>query len=181
MFMAGQHRYGDFGNARVLEKSYLGGQLAMVVLLPADDVTALDELEAMLTDRLLDAWLEKLQDREVWLYLPKFRIERQFKLVESLRAMGIRRAFDREQANFSGMSEQREIYLADVLHKAFIDVAEQGTEAAAATVFFGGGMGGFEPPKPVIFRADHPFLFLIRDTRTGSILFLGRLNDPTAR
>jgi serpin B len=94
--------------------------------------------------------------------------------------MGMTAAFDRVQADFTGMTEDKPpLFISAVIHEAWVDVNEKGTEAAAATAVT--MLPAAEPPKreePIIFRADHPFLFLIRDTRSGSILFLGRMSNP---
>ena len=92
--------------------------------------------------------------------------------------MGMPRAFTPGEADFSGMSSEEELFLSAVIHKAFVDVNEEGTEAAAATGIAVGATAFEVPEEPAVFRADHPFLFLIRDNRTGSLLFLGRLVDP---
>src|SRR5207253_1695750 len=107
--------------------------------------------------------------------LPRFRVTAEFSLEGELSRMGMPLAFSLS-ADFSGIAGGKEtLRLSKVVHKAFVDVNEEGTEAAAATatVLLGGG----PPPTPAVFRADHPFLFLIRDVRSGSILFLGRLAD----
>ncbi len=102
----------------------------------------------------------------------------EFQLNDVLGAMGMDLAFTAGRADFSGMSTEEELVLSAVVHKAFVDVNEEGTEAAAATGI-AVGVTSFVPPKdPETFRADHPFLFLIRDRRTSNILFLGRLVDP---
>ena len=108
--------------------------------------------------------------------LPKFKTTSGFQLEKILGSMGMPQAFSRS-ADFSGMTGQRELFISAVIHKAFVNVDERGTEAAAATavVMTRAGPPG---PRPAVFRADHPFLFLIRDNRTGSILFLGRLMNP---
>ncbi len=108
-------------------------------------------------------------------YLPKFKITSQFQLDETLKSMGMVSAFNAATADFSGMTERRGLFLSAVIHKTFVDVNEEGTEAAAAT----GGFAVGSPDEPKTFRADHPFVFLIKDNRTGAILFLGRIVDPT--
>ncbi len=103
----------------------------------------------------------------------------QFMLGTTLKALGMPTAFERSKADFSGMDGDRNLFIGSVIHKAFVDVNEEGTEAAAATaIVFSAGSAPPKPrPKPV-FRADHPFLFLIRDMETGSLLFLGRVTNP---
>jgi serpin B len=105
---------------------------------------------------------------------------RQFELQETLGAMGMAQAFG-AQADFSGMTGSRDFAISAVIHKAFVDVNEEGTEAAAATAVVMMEMAERRPPQPppIVFRADHPFVFLIRDNRSGGILFMGRVTDPT--
>ena len=149
----------------------------MLVLLP-DEAEGLPALEAKLTIDALGRWLSGLREREVRAYLPRFRLESQFQLADVLKAMGMATAFSPEEADFSGMSSREGLYVSAVVHKAFVDVNEEGTEAAAATGIAVGTTSFVVPEEPAVFRADHPFVFLIRDNRTGSILFLGRLANP---
>jgi serpin B len=109
--------------------------------------------------------------------LPKFHAESEFSLARVLSIMGMSTAFS-NQADFSGISPGRDLSIAQVIHKAFVEVSEQGTEAAAATGVAVSAAAVHAPEPLVIFRADHPFMFLIRDTRTGAILFIGRLTKP---
>jgi len=150
----------------------------MVAVLPRRN-DGLPDLEAKLESNL-GAWLERLEatrPREVDVYLPRFRIEAAFRLHEALKRLGMRLAFDIEEADFSGMTSERDLYISAVVHKAFVDVNEQGTTAAAATAVVM-EMRGIPRARPT-FRADHPFVFLIVDTRTRYLLFMGRLLDPT--
>ena len=127
-------------------------------------------------------WIEKLEPVDkVILTLPRFTMTQQFELSSALSAMGMPQAFS-GAADFSGMTGKPDFTISAAIHKAYIDVNEQGTEAAAATsiVMRATAMRvPFPEPPPIVFRADHPFLFLIRDTRSGSMLFLGRVADPT--
>ncbi len=122
--------------------------------------------------------LSNLPVREVNTYLPKFKLETSFELNPTLVAMGMKRAFSGE-ADFSGISSTEALYISVVLHKAYVDVNEEGTEAAAATGVVMRAMAARRPQPVPVFRADHPFLFLIRDTRAGSVLFMGRLTNPS--
>lgn len=168
--------YASVGDVQLLELPYGKQQhLAMIVLLP-QKIDGLAELERQLSAEKLRAWTTKLTRTEVQVYLPKFQITSEFSLNASLEALGMRRAFDPEQADFSGMSSQDKLFVSAALHKAFVEVNEEGTEAAAATGIVIGVLS--ERPEPPVFRADHPFAFLIRDNRTGSILFLGRFVGP---
>jgi serpin B len=168
--------YADEETFQALELPYAGGDLSMVVLLPKK-ADGLPELEKALTFDKLAALLPKLQAREVNVYLPKFKLETKFELKATLEAMGMKRPFSR-QADFSGISSTEPLYISAVIHKAFVDVNEQGTEAAAATGVVMKAMAVRRPTPVPVFRADHPFVFLIRDTKAGSILFMGRLTKP---
>jgi serpin B len=155
---------------QALELPYEGGDLSMVVLLPSekDGLTALEKkFSAGLIDRL------QFSKCEVMVQLPRFKIESEFRLSETLAAMGMPLAFSRA-ADFSGMDGSRELYIGAVAHKAFVEVNEEGTEAAAATAVAMKCYG--MPPQ---FIANHPFLFVIREDSTGTILFMGRMMDPS--
>jgi serpin B len=168
--------YAEEETFQVLELPYAGQELSMVVLLPKK-VDGLPELEKAITVDTLAALIPKLHVREVITYLPKFKLETSFGLNATLLAMGMKRAFSRE-ADFSGISSADTLYISAVLHKAYVDVNEEGTEAAAATGVVMRAMAARRPQPLPVFRADHPFLFLIRDTKAGSILFMGRLTNP---
>ncbi|HEX4311014.1 MAG TPA: serpin family protein [Acidobacteriaceae bacterium] len=180
MHRTGGYRYYDGGTFQELELPYQGDDLAMVVVLPKH-IDGLDALEQKLTAAAAEEWVEKLEPAEkVILTLPRFTMTQQFELSGTLAAMGMPQAFA-ASADFSGMTGKREFVIAAAIHKAFVDVNEQGTEAAAATATVMRSMAMRRPepePPPVVFRADHPFLFMIRDGKTGGILFLGRVEDP---
>ncbi|HET6441808.1 MAG TPA: serpin family protein [Phycisphaerae bacterium] len=174
------HQTADFGyfegdGLQALELPYRGDRLAMVVLLPkAKD--GLAALEASLSADKVAEWVGKLHRREVQVALPRFKTTAEFSLKDTLVAMGMAAAFGGD-ADFSGMTGAKDLFISAVVHKAFVDVNEEGTEAAAATAVV---MGRAAMPEPApVFCADHPFLFLIRDTKTGAILFFGRILDPT--
>jgi serpin B len=192
-----EFEYGEFDGLQVLELPYReklvefrvnergyhtefeipdsGSDLAMCFLLPRRK-DGLPEIESRLTPATLLQWTT-LRTRNVLAAIPRFRIESDFRLDETLKSLGMPRAFSLVQADFTRMSDNPEgLYLAAALHKAFVDVNEEGTEAAAATVVVGMARGGYE--EPVTFRADHPFLFLIRDRATRLLHFLGRCVSP---
>jgi serpin B len=133
-----------------------------------------------MTPETLDTWLKKLSPQRVQVSLPKFKLTGEFQLNQVLSDLGMPSAFDLDLADFSGMTGIRDLYIAAVVHKAFVEVEEKGTEAAAATAVVMAARGVMHAPRPTVFRADHPFVFLIRDVRTGAILFLGRLVRPEA-
>jgi serpin B len=172
MRQTGRFAYGVAGEVQVLELPYVGKDLSMLVLLPKK-IDGLADLEKKLSVKALAAWTSDLREQKVKVELPKFKMTSSFRLEKVLRSMGMPLAFSGE-ADFSGMTGKRELFISAVIHKAFVDVNEEGTEAAAATAVV---MRAPSPPNPT-FRADHPFLFLIRDNRTESILFLGRMMNP---
>ena len=112
-------------------------------------------------------------------YLPRFITSSEFTLNETLQSLGLVSAFDSSRADFSGMNGKRNLFVSAALHKAYVDVNEEGTEAAAATgVVIGRTSLPARPEPPPVFRADHPFVFLIRDTQSGAMQFLGHLQNP---
>jgi serpin B len=171
--------YHDGGTFQLLELPYAGEALAMVVLLP-NDVNGLPALEQSLSPSKLAAWLGATSHPQVAVALPRFKLTVPLRLAPVLRAMGMTLAFDPSQADFSGMNGRRDLTISEVVHKAMVDVNEKGTEAAAATAVLIPRSLGAVRPKIISFCADHPFLFLIRDRATGSVLFLGRVVDPRA-
>jgi serpin B len=181
MHRTGGYSYFDGGTFQALEMPYRSRELSMIVFLPKD-MDGLSSFEQSLTASSIRQWLSQLQPvPRVIVTFPKYKVTEQLELGSTLGAMGMPSAFARTAADFSGMTGNRELFLSAVIHKAFIDVNEVGTEAAAATaaVMVGMAMRAPDPTPPPEFRADHPFLFLIRDNRSGGILFMGRLTDPT--
>jgi serpin B len=181
MHRTGSYRYYDGGTFQELELPYKGDELSMVVLLPKE-IAGLPALEQSFTSATLADWLQKLEPAgKVILTLPRFTMTQQFELSGALAKIGMPLAFS-GAADYSGMTGKRDFTISAAIHKAFVDVSEQGTEAAAATatVMTATAMRQSVPePPPIIFRTDHPFLFLIRDIQSGSILFMGRIADPT--
>jgi serpin B len=168
--------YTETPSAQILEMRYAGTGIAFDVLLPKIP-TGLPDLEKSLTLESLTGWLGNVAIRNVQVSLPKFRAESEFSLRKGLSTMGMPTAFT-NTADFSGIAPAP-LKISEVVHKAFVDVSEQGTEAAAATAIKMRPATGYHRPEPlVVFRADHPFLFLIRGTRTGEVLFIGRLMNP---
>jgi serpin B len=155
------------------------GNLSMLVLLPSQ-IEGLPGLQKLLTSENLRKWSNGLQVRPVRVSLPRFKVTAQFQMNDVLERMGMTLAFDSERADFSGMSTEEQLFISAVIHKAFVDVNEEGTEAAAATAVTMRSTAVRVSEKPVEFRADHPFVFIIRDNRTESILFLGQVVNPKA-
>ncbi|KFZ48577.1 Leukocyte elastase inhibitor [Antrostomus carolinensis] len=164
---------------RVLELPYDGRELSMIILLPddiEDDSTGLQKLEKQLTLEKLQEWTcpEHLYSTDVHVRLPKFKLEESYDLQSDLAAMGLLDVFDSGKADLSGMSGARDLFLSKVVHKAFVEVNEEGTEAAAATA----GIAMLCMVMEEDFNADHPFLFFIRHNPTKSIFFFGRYASP---
>jgi serine protease inhibitor len=178
MHREGSFSYFDGGTFQVLEIPYKSKELSLVVLLPKDR-SALPTLEQSLTASNTQQWLSRVVPFDkVIVALPKFKSTQQFELGATLGAMGMAQAFT-GSADFSGMTGKRDLAISEVIHKAYIDVNEEGTEAAAATAVGMRAMAMRGPlEQPPVFRADHPFIFLIRDNRSNSILFMGRMADP---
>ncbi len=166
--------YGENEKLQVLEMPYKGEKLSMVVLLPKDR-EGLAGLEKNLTAESLRDIMNLINRQEVVVTFPKFKMTVSFSLKKVLSEMGMKNAFDNSKADFSGMTGKRELFISAIVHKAFVEVNEEGTEAAAATGVIMTLKALPEPPK--IFRADHPFIFIIKDNPTGSILFMGRMTD----
>ena len=146
----------------------------MLIFLPKQ-VDGLEKFEKTLTPTTLSEWVAKLSEKKVRLTVPKFKVTEEYRLAAILSEMGMKHTFTPSVADFSGMNGKKDLFMSEVVHKAFIDVDEEGTEAAAATAVVTRGLA---VEVPAVFRADHPFLFLIQHTRSGSILFLGRLMNP---
>ncbi len=169
-------KYGEDDTVQILQMPYQGKELAMVLLLPKTK-DGLKKLEATLSPEELTNWRAQIFLRKVNVFLPKFTLTSQFSLSGMLKAMGMPAAFSGD-ADFSGMAPGRQLNITEVLHKAFVEVNEEGTEAAAATAAVIGVTSVMEPEPVPVFRADHPFVFLIQDNQTGSILFIGRIMNP---
>jgi len=168
-------RYMENSDFQAVELPYRGGALSMVVLLPRE-IDGCGRLEDRLNPALLSSTLEKMTRRAVDIFLPKFKLESSFDFHRTLVRMGMPDAFG-PKADFSGMDGGAgQLYISGVFHKAWGEVNEEGTEAAAATAI---QLTLGEPePSSLVFRADHPFIFFIRQPGSGSLLFLGRFVDP---
>ena len=178
MDRTGSYNYYDGGTFQMVELPYQSNELSMVVLLPKT-IDGLPALEKSFTAANLSTWLDKLAPApKVNLVLPLFKMTDSFDLGGTLSAMGMAKAFG-DSADFSGMNGKPLFKISRAVHKAYVDVNETGTEAAAATAVMMVGESMMENRQIIAFDADHPFLFLIRDTTTGSILFMGRVTDPT--
>jgi len=158
---------------QAVELPYVGGSLAMTVIVP-DDVAG---FEQALTAEVLAEITGALEERTVNLTFPKFGVESKVDLATTLAAMGMPAAFEPGVADFSGITTEERLFISAVIHQANIDVDEKGTTAAAATAIVMKATA--EPGEPVTLTIDHPFLFALRDVPTGAVLFLGRVTDPS--
>jgi serpin B len=145
----------------------------MIVLLPKER-TGLAGAEPILTLKSLRIWLRQLREEDLIVSIPRFKAGSDLLLNDALKGLGMTDAFAAGSADFSGMTGSKDLFIGAVVHKAVVEVAEEGTEAAASTAVV-----MKKGPAPKQFRADHPFIFMIRDKISGSILFLGRIVDPT--
>jgi len=166
--------YAQGDNYQAVELPYDGNELSMVILLPQNG--QFDTFEGSLDLQKLNGILGQLEYRQVGLTMPKFEFESSFALKDTLSEMSMPVAFSPD-ADFSGMTGNRELSITEVVHKAFVSLDEAGTEAAAATAVIVGLTA--IPEEPVTINIDRPFIFLIRDIETGAILFVGRVLNPS--
>ncbi|MBZ8180150.1 serpin family protein [Oscillatoria salina] len=168
--------YADLPELKILELPYVGSRLSAIVLLPKQ-ANGLAQLEAQLTPENLNQWLSALAefppDAKIAVWLPKLNISSELNLKRILSAMGMEQAFN-EQADFSGFNGKQDLYLSHAVHKAYVNIDEMGTQAGVATGAIGATRGGLQGS----FRGDRPFIFLIRDNVSKTILFLGRVVNP---
>ena len=165
--------YGDGAGYAAVALPYDGNELSMVMILPPQG--GLDAFEASLTPARLKDILGAMGERSVAITMPRFKVTSSFSLADQLSKLGMPAAFS-DAADFSGINGKSGLSIGAVVHKAFVDVDEAGTEAAAAT---GVTIGVTSAPEPAEIHLDHPYLFLIRDNASGTILFLGRVEDPS--
>ncbi len=170
-------QYMETSDVQVLEKDYKGNDLSMVFILPKKK-GALSQLSATWNNTVYEQWVSKLQTRKVEVCLPKFTFNTEYEMSKVLAAMGMPLAFS-DQADFSGISRSMPLTISHVVHQAFVRVDEKGTEAAAATAVIMKEVSAFVEP-PLVFNADHPFMVILRDKRSGSILFMGCVKEPAA-
>ncbi len=177
MMQRGTFGYYEDEDLQVLEMPYEGDRLSMLVVLPREELLGgLERVEGGLSTGLIESWLDGMREQKVDVRLPRFEMTWGSEdLSTDLIALGMHHAF--RDADFSGMTGERDLFISNVFHKAFIAVDEEGTEAAAATAVVMARTSVEMAPE---FRADRPFLFMIRDKETGAILFMGRLANATA-
>ncbi|KAI4872950.1 hypothetical protein NFI96_023632 [Prochilodus magdalenae] len=179
MYKEAKHKYGKFpeDKVKVLELPYNGGGISMVLVLP-DEHTELSEVVRNLTLKKLTGWLNNMAEKTVAVEVPRFRIEDSFSLKEKLQAMGLQHLFSAEHASLPGMVEDVDngIYISDAYHKAFLEVNEEGSEAAAATAVV--AIGRSLNLNREYFRANRPFLVFIRESIINTLIFTGRVSNP---
>ena len=165
--------YTETDDLQILELPYKGDDVSMIIFLPKKD--NISSVEQMLDNENLAMWMDSMNPTDVDIYLPKFTHKTEYNLKEMLISMGMDLAFS-FNADFSGMNGFGGLFIGKVLHKAFVEVNEEGTEAAAATTvhMFETAM----PGQSKVFDADHPFMYLIQHKETGTILFMGKVVDP---
>lgn len=175
MFMSKRLRIGFDSQYRIhlVELPYKGKELSMIVMLPARTGEHL-KFEREINKDILDSMVDSLVEEKVELYLPKFKVSFEQKLISLLKSMGIVNAFEIGTADFSGMNGKKDLFVSEMLQKSFIEVNEVGTEAAAAT-----GVAFETMDLPPQIRCCHPFVYAIRHNSSGSILFIGRMNRPS--
>ncbi|XP_070538793.1 leukocyte elastase inhibitor-like [Ptychodera flava] len=169
-----KYKYDRSLNCDVLELPYKSHQLSMVVILPRE-MEGLDQVESRLDADKLNSWAKKMANTTVIVSIPKFKMTQSFVLNDQLAALGMSDLFRAGVANLSGISDDRRLYVSKIIHKSFVEVNEEGTEAAAATAAV---MRSRMMDMTLQFNANHPFIFLIRDNRSGTILFMGRYSNP---
>ncbi len=176
MYMKDDLRYVKTADLQALELEYEGSDFSMLVVLPAED----KKLDGFIKDFDVSVFaqtLEKLEKQEVQVYLPSFKVRSKFDLEKLLAAMGMPDAFS-NRADFSNMTPLNDLKIDKVIHEAFIDVNEEGTEAAASTAVVIIRKSAIIDPPANIFRADRPFFYVIRENKTNSILFMGKVVNP---
>lgn len=172
------YHYMDRNDFQAVKMLYKQGAYSMTLILPKQR-SGMPAFESALTPELLKEIQTMSERRRLDLYVPKFKAERTFDVSETMQFLGIRQAFDPTRADFSGMNGKRDLYISAAIHKAFVEIDEEGTEAAAATAISVSRMSApINVPEPLVFRADHPFIFMIQDEASGTILFMGKVVKP---
>lgn len=180
LFKKGSFNYTKNHDHQIIELPYLDGEIALVIILPNNE-DGLEHLERSLKPENVEKWLGDLAVKEMNLYLPKFEFDSNLDLKEPLSQMGISDAFNPEAADFSGMNGTKDLFLSSFVHQTTIGLSEEGTEATSASSSGGSrspASSGTTPNVSLSFKADHPFVFLIRHRGSNSILFLGHVVKP---
>lgn len=181
MHMNSGFGYAAYDEVQVLRMPYDGDRLSMVIILPSDR-DGLDQLMNSVTAEQMAVWLESVRDSvEVIIQIPKFEVRTNYNLIRPLMSMGVEDVFDDKTSDLSGMAKlepDQRLWVEKAVQSAYVKVNEEGTEAAAVTAIASSFLDSI-PPPPLMFIADHPFLFLIQDDESGTLLFMGRMSDPT--
>jgi serpin B len=181
MSLRSEFSYAQVPGYQILEMPYEEKELAMMFILPDE----INDVKNSLNARILTEWQQKMNMREVQAFIPRFKFELTLEgLTDRLKDMGMKDAFSANIADFSGIRREDTgagLYILDVIHKAFVEVKEEGTEAAAATAVVMATKAAVVPDQPpVVFRADRPFIYMILHKPTNTILFIGKYNTPPA-
>jgi serpin B len=174
------YKYQRNQNVQLVEMPYLNDRYSMVLVMPLEkDLTSMIET---LTNEQINDWLNEISGAKIILRMPKFKFESSFSVNQALKAMGMETAFSPTEADFSRMVEPdgERLFISEVIHKAYVDVDEEGTEAAAATAIVMRASVAQPDNEPPLIEFNHPFLFLIRDRQSGLILFVGKVTVPAA-
>ncbi|HMA62826.1 MAG TPA: serpin family protein [bacterium] len=168
--------YYSASEGQIIELPYGNKNFSMIIVLP-DSNSSINNLSKTLSKNKWKNWISHFNRKEVKLFLPKFKMEYEINLNETLQSMGMRAAFDPDQSDFSNINEQygHKLFIDEVLHKSYLEVDEKGTEAAAVTSARMKVTAAYPREKPIVMRVDRPFLFAIRDCETGTLLFLGKI------
>lgn len=166
--------YTETDDFQMIELPYDGNNVSMILILPKEN--NISTVEQQITWENISTWKQAFQEKQVKVFLPKFKIETEYSLRKPLEAMGMNVPFS-GNADFSGMDGRRDLFIGKVLHNAFVEVDETGTEAAAATTIHM-ELTAILPSEQMVFNADHPFLFFIQHKQTDNILFMGKIINP---
>lgn len=181
MYQQGEFYYGEFSDGsneaggiyQVLEIPYEGDEISMMLALSRQEVP-LATLEPLLKAQLIEEWANSVKKQKVEVYLPRFTVEQEIDLKDILKALGVTEIFIKD-ANLTAMSDKKELFLSKAVHKSCIEVNEEGSEAAAASGMIAISRMAVLYPQVIV---DHPFLYLIRNRKSGIILFMGRVMNP---
>ncbi|XP_052036308.1 neuroserpin [Apodemus sylvaticus] len=181
MYQQGEFYYGEFSDGsneaggiyQVLEIPYEGDEISMMLVLSRQEVP-LATLEPLLKAQLIEEWANSVKKQKVEVYLPRFTVEQEIDLKDILKALGVTEIFIKD-ANLTAMSDNKELFLSKAVHKSFIEVNEEGSEAAVASGMIAISRMAVLYPQVIV---DHPFFFLIKNRKTGTILFMGRVMHP---
>jgi len=172
MYIKDRFAHAETDTYQILEMPYVGDRISMLVLLP-NERGGIGALEESLSVENIEEQRADLERKKLKVFFPRFSLDVSYDLKDGLSGMGMTSIFDADRADLSGIAGDGQLHVSDAIHKAFINVNERGTEAGAVTSMLHTTSG------PPTFRADHPFVFVIQDKETGSILFIGRLSDPS--